>query len=232
MTHGPVGNHTFPTIQPDSQSTDHSDDCFRPLFQSAQGNFESPATEPCSGNSDEKGNDPLAVALKESYDRGVEAGNKEACGLAQKELDPSLKKFFDSLSAFSSNHSQLTHDCALHIIALALAISKKIVKGDSFFSSIEMSPIQQALNEMLQQHHQLNLKLNGQDLNELADLMRCRNIEMSDAGAVQICGSDTVNRGTSQFDNALASIDQLKEHITQALENLPDTIQLKKASTS
>ena len=224
--------HTFPAIRPDTQDGGLSDDCFRPLFQNAQGNMTPQSSQPGDARNCGQENDPLAVALKESYERGVEAGNQEACGLAQKELKPALDRFFNSLNAFSDTYRQLTHDSSSHLVALALAVVGKILKGYQIRSIDKMSPVQQVLDDKLRHQHQLNLQLNIQDLKELADLMRCRNIEMNDAGAVQICDNETVQRGNPQYTNAFASFEASLEHIIQALDALPAALPSEKASTS
>ena len=226
------GTHTFPTIRPQDKDGCSSDDCFRPLFQNTQGSMTPQSSQSSDATDGGQENDPLAVALKESYARGVEAGNLEACGLAQKELEPALDRFFDSLNAFSDHYIHHTHESAPQIVALALAIVGKILKGHQIGSINEMSSIQQALNDMLRHHQQLNLRLNSEDLRELADLMRCRNIEMNNAGAVQISDAETVQRGNTQYSNALDSFNASLKRITQALDALPEAHQSEKASTS
>jgi len=224
--------HTFPTIGPDSHDRDRSDDSFRPLFNDARGEFHSQKNPSADAKEDGKENDPLAIALKESYDRGVDAGNKEACSFAQKTIEPSMDLFYASLNAFANAYGPLTKDCASQIITLALAVAGKIAKTCLTLSSDEMVPIEQAIDDMLRDHHQLKLLLNSQDLKELADLMRCRNIEMNDAGAVKISVDDAVQRGTLQFTNTPASSEALREDMARVLERLPGARPSKKASTS
>lgn len=232
MTQVPGDTHTFPTIGPEHHDTDRSDECFRPLFNGPQGDKDTRATSPCDAEEDGQANDPLAVALKESYQRGVEAGNKEACGLAQREIEPALERFFSDLNTFSDNYAQLIQHSAPRIVALALSIAGKIVNGHALQSSDVMLPVQKALDDMLRHYHQLNLQLNSEDLKELADLMQCRNIEMNNTGAIQIDDSETVQRGVPLSTNAHSSYEEWRERVIQALEELSEGAPSKKASTS
>ena len=217
--------HNFPVIHPDSEKTDGSADGFRPLYQLSTGGLNAPKNCGCDGAEQGNGNDALAVALKKKFERGVEAGNKEACGLALKELEPSLNSFFDSLNAYADSFRQLTHGYAAHIVSLAQAISGKIVEGCTIKSSDELSPIQQDLSALLERFHQLCLDLHSDDLKELADLMQCRGIAMNDIGAVQICDNNAVQRGAPQRRDPATSFEGLRENIAQTIA------ELQKAST-
>jgi hypothetical protein len=212
--------HSFPAIQSASQNRDRADDRFRPLFQTPAHGLNNKKDTTCDGREDGNGNDPLAVALKESFERGVEAGNRDACSLVRQELEPSLQGFFNRLNAFSDSFNQFTHDQANHIIALALSIVAKISVCRPMQFTDEMRPVQTALDEGLRHHHQLNLQLNKDDLKDLSDLMHCRNIEMSDSSAVRICDSDFLERGTPQRGSPSVPFEALQERMIRAIDDL------------
>lgn len=220
--------HSFPTIESASDASGFSGERFRPMFQSNPNGTHSRPGTPCDPGGNGNGDDPLAAALKESYERGVEAGNKEACELAQKELDPSLDRFLTGLNAFSDSVRHLTLDYAGHIIMLAQAIVGKIVKDKSRLTADDMVEVQQDLEAMLRRHLQLHLQINSDDLKDLADAMRCRNIELSDTSAIQICDNGTVQRGAPQYSNSEAPFEELLERTIKTLEAMPS----EKVSTS
>jgi hypothetical protein len=213
--------HIFPAIHPTSKNTRQDDHRFRPLFQTPADlpipDNNSPSNSTQSGN----GSDPLTVALKESYERGFKVGNKDACTLAQQELEPSLQGFFNRLNDFSETFSQFTHGQAAHIVTLALSIAGKLSSSCQMPKADTMLPVQEALDEGLRRHHQLELQLNKEDMEELADLMRCRGIELNHSGVVRICDNEDIPRGAPRRGPSSAAIETLREQIAQTIEDLP-----------
>lgn len=219
--------HCFPAIAPASNRKDRAENCFRPMFQTVAGRFKDAKDDPCDGTEDGNGDDSLAVALKESYERGVEKGNQDACDLAQQELAPSLQSFFNKLNTFSDSFKQFTQDQATQIVALALSIAGKISGADKISgrqqeqNSVDMLPVKDVLDAGLQSCQQLSLQLNKDDLKVLADLIRCQNMEMNESGAVRIRQNEAIQRGAPQSSRPSATLEALREQITQTIENLP-----------
>lgn len=213
--------HCFPAIHTASKNRDRADDRFRPMFQTPVHGLNEQKETPRDPREGGRGSDPLAVTLKESFERGVEAGNRDACGLAQQELEPSLHGFFNRLNAFSDSFNQFTRDQATHIVALALSIAAKISVCRQMQITDDMGPLQNALDEGLRRHHQLNLQLNKDDLKDLADLMRCRNMEMCDSNAVRICDSELLERGAPRRGSPSVPFEALRERMTRAIGDLP-----------
>jgi len=209
--------HSFPTLHPTSGDRPRADTTFRPLFQTTLG-----GSKHANGGAGDgtEGDDALAVALKESYERGIEKGNADACGLAQQELAPSLQGFFNRLNAFSDNFKQFTRDQATQMVNLALSIAGKVSGCQPSQNVDGMPTVQKALDAGLQRCHQLNLQLNEDDLEALADLMRCQHMEMIENDAVRISQSDGIQRGLPRASHPSATIEALGKQMTQTIEEL------------
>jgi flagellar biosynthesis/type III secretory pathway protein FliH len=210
--------HSFPTLHPTSKDGDRADACFRPMFQASLGGFNHAKNTP---GDDAEGDNTLAVALKESYERGLAKGNADACGLVQQELAPTLQSFFSRLNAFSGNFKQFTRHQATQMVTLALSIAGKISGGQPLRNADDLQPVQEALDAGLQRWHQLNLQLNGDDLEVLADLMRCQNMEMIESDAVRISKIDGIQRGVPQISHPSATLEAIREQMAQTIEDLP-----------
>jgi hypothetical protein len=218
--------HCFPNIAPASNKKERAENCFRPMFQAPAGSFKDAKDDPGDDTEGGNGDNALAVALKESYERGVEKGSQDACDLAQQELAPSLQGFFNRLNTFSDSFKQFTQDQATQIVSLALSIAAKISGAGKISgrqqerNSDDMLPVKDALDAGLQSFQQLNLQLNKDDLKALADLIRCQNMEMNESGAVRIHQNDVIQRGAPQSSGPSATLEALREQITQTIENL------------
>jgi hypothetical protein len=210
--------HSFPTLHPASKDRERADTCFHPMFQTPVGGFNHAKDTPGVGT---EGDDSLAVALKESYERGLEKGNVDACGLAQQELAPTLQSFFNRLNAFSDNFKQFTQDQATQMVTLALSIAGKISGCQQLRKADDLLPVQEVLDAGLQRCHQLNLQLNEDDLEALADLIRCQNMEMIESDAVRISQIDGIQRGVPRSSHPSATFEALREQMTQTIEDLP-----------
>ncbi len=211
-------HHNFPTLHPASKDRKRADTCFRPMFQTPSGGFNLAKDAHGAGA---EGDNSLAVALKESYEKGLEKGNADACGLAQQELVPSLQKFFNRLNAFSDNFKQFTRDQATQMVTLSLTIAGKISGGQPLPNADDLLPVQEALDEGLQRYHQLNMQLNDDDLEALADLMRCQNMDMIESDAVRIGQIHGIQRGAPRASHPSATLEALREQMTQTIEGLP-----------
>jgi hypothetical protein len=210
--------HSFPTLHPASRDKERDDTCFRPMFQTPVGGSHHAKDTPGDGTD---GDDALAVALKESYERGLAKGSADACGLAQQELAPTLQSFFNRLNAFSDNFKQFTRDQATQMVTLALSIAGKISGGQPLQNADDLLPVQEALEEGLRRCHELNLQLNEDDMEALADLMRCQNMEMIDSDAVRISQIDGIQRGAPRTGHPSATVEALQDQMTQSIEDLP-----------
>jgi hypothetical protein len=204
--------HSFPTLHPASKDRESGDACFRPIFRTPHGGTSGDGTE---------GDDSLADALKESYERGLEKGHADACDFAQQELAPSLQSFINRLNTFSDKFKQFTRDQATQMVILALSIAGKISGGQPLQNADDLLPVQEALDAGLQRCLQLNLQLNEDDLEALADMMRCQNLEMIESDAVRVSRSDGIQRGLPRSRPASATIEALREQMLQAMEDLP-----------
>lgn len=212
--------HSFPALHSTSENAPRQDDRFRPLFHTPAGISNTENDSPPDGMKGGDDSNPLADALKESYERGIEEGRKDACSLAQQELEPSLQGFFNRLNAFKDHFGQFTHNQAVHIIALAFSIACKISGRRTLPEDDALLSVQEELDAGLRRHHQLELQFNKNDLKELADLMHCRSTDIDDSGVVRICDVDDIQRGAPRLGPSAEAFEELIAQITQALEDL------------
>ena len=211
--------HCFPAIDGRCETPDAPSDCFRPLFQASSPGSEStdtPRPEDSRAVADET--DPLAAALKCSFERGVAAGHQDACNLARNALKPKLERFFQKIGAFSDNFNRLTGDYPAHIVALSQSIAGKIIGHPVEPASAEMRCVRNALDALLRRLHQLDLQLNGDDLKQLTDLMNEWQVVMNASGAVQISASDAVQSGNPLPADPAASFEDLLERFIRELK--------------
>lgn len=214
--------HSFPSFKGVSEESASSDAGFQPLFQLSAGNKHSSKITAGDATEGDNGNDPLSVALKESYARGMAAGNKDACSVAQKELEPSLDRFLALINEFSDTYNHISREHSTHIVQLAVAIAEKIVGGSFGQAADTHVKYSEALDELLRRYYQLSLKLNKSDLDRLADLMNCRGKEMTSGSAVQVLNDDKTRPGEPQHSSLGTCLDELQKDPIFNLEGPAD----------
>ena len=89
----------------------------------------------------------LAAAGAEGFDRGREAGKKEALNGIENALAETLAVIGEQLAAMSARHSEAWAACQRHALALSISITRKIVPELARKSALET--IQQRITDAL-----------------------------------------------------------------------------------
>jgi hypothetical protein len=212
-------SHLFPNIEEksgnQSQKRDAGCDRFRPLFQNPSNHSNLHADDP-SGTHD----DPVAEAQMKSFERGVEAGKSDASDMAQKELEPLLKRFVEEIESFCACFDQATHNYATHIVELSVAIAEKIMGCRSHPIYEELDPVRVELESFLKQDYQLTLPFHSQERKMLYDFMKCQNLQLGNCEAVQMMDEDQIQKPPSQEGVSEDILDSSKDRFIQKIEDI------------
>lgn len=221
-------SHCFPSIEKSIDNTSglNEPDCdaFRPLFQ---------VSDPSSGQSDidsgnqstaGSGQDTVAQIRQQRFIEGHEAGKADACNIVRKELDAPVHQFINESDLFSNCYSHITQNYSVHIVALALAIVKKILGDRSKFNSEHFDPICGQLHSFLKTKYRLSAKFNRDDIESVTDLLACINPQWKPSDALDIAGVDEIRAGCVDLDNCDASIEAAKNEFKQKVEITLDSL--------
>jgi len=203
-------SHCFPVIQNGRTGESDADDTcqlFRPLFQ--------PAADPSGSqghltNQGVTGGDTEPVEMKrmKRFQEGVVAGSNEACQLVRQELEPSIVKFVDEFHKVEECFTQLAHQCASHIVDLALSMAHKVMGHRPHLDDSLKEQISQKLQGHIDQNFRLQVNVHPQDLKVLTALTKPHGIQRN-SPAIQIVEDADIQCGDTRSELSAASNEDL-----------------------
>ena len=218
-------SHCFPSIKRGEipESKDCGDACrqFRPIYQTPSHMRSSVPTNACDDQNNRKA---LEEIREKSFDKGYDAGCRDACNLAHQALAPSLNAFCEVFGSYSNCFTKVTDHYSNYIVSLALAIAKKILHHHFEIDVDRLGSISRQFEQSLKQTFQLAIEFNQEDLQTLCELLDGDLPDWKHSAAVRIIGKNDIQKGHIQPQISSQNVDRLSpellRHIDDVLSNL------------
>jgi hypothetical protein len=213
--------HHFPSIQPSledpARPNSNPDFSFRPLYQGVEGSSGGHLTE-FRHKRVQDGPKSIEQVGEDSYQKGFEAGKAEACHRVQQELDGPIERLKTETLHYQDSFTQITKAYSDQIVQLTLAIAKSILGPDIEFDTTRQEEMRRQLRDLLNRQYQLVMKVTGDDLKTLSEIMACEDPHWYQSHAMRIIsGADTLEGGRTA-DSAEATGERLKANFSQEFE--------------
>lgn len=142
-------------------------DIFQPLYRDGSASDTRSIADRRRSADDAK----LESIRQNGYAKGLEAGRQAACQAANHLLAPQVEHFRQDLEHLATYQQRVADHASAHIIAMALAISQRIMGTDGQLTVDDLEPIRESLIEAICRHHQLQLRYHPDDLAGVGRLM-------------------------------------------------------------
>jgi hypothetical protein len=188
--------HRFPDFNDRGSAASGGNDVpggmFRPLFREGSvSDTHSVADRRRSANDDR-----LESVRQKGYAMGFEAGRQEACQSANHLLVPHVDRFRRDLEHLTTYQQHVADHASTHIIALAIAISERIMGAEVRSSVDNLEPIRKSLIDAICRHHQLQLRYHPDDLAGVQHLMDCQGpVSWESMPGLDISSDSSMTRG-------------------------------------
>ncbi len=194
-------SHCFPVLQDAVLSKNSKEgepsDIFEPLFgcKSANSNFSRSNTD---RDKTEDHTETVKQARQKNFQCGHEAGQQDACRIAQDNLSPGLQDLIQTMSCLGEYQQQVSELTSKQILRLALVISEQILGTSSHLDMSDLDGVRACIEDSINQAYQLNLKFNPEDLKTLSGIMECEGLGWPQHTAINIQSDETFKSGALQ----------------------------------
>ncbi len=220
-------SHAFPALH--GMATCNSNDpqavrsSFKPLFQDACGHA-APLGEPGSPQ-DDGPSDSEEHVRQAGIQRGIDAGQEDACRLIRQEIAPEIKALLIELEQMSEFLVRIEENSCRQIVKMSLSIAENILGGAPGCNTEGLASLRAELKDRMDKLYQLELALNPEDLHTLSEFMACEKNQWQAYGYIKLQGDARIERGSllTQTGNQPVAVD---DPLIRSLEAMLD-----KAST-
>ena len=209
------------SINPDGCSDGNSAEAlFQPMFcGGASGSTSAYQRARSRGPQDVE--DPLERAHRQGYQRGIEAGQKNACQLVQDRLSPVIETVETALKQFDQHHQTLFKSISESCFTLALEIVKKIMGEYPEIKMADMAEAMTVVSNAMKDAYRLNLQMNPLDLELMKEMALCENaLAWDQYPSIAVTATDQVPPGEINLVNTHLSCDDVCQKINAALDSI------------
>lgn len=217
--------HSFPNLQQGptgNRTVENTQVHFQPMFHcGANGYRPAFACEPAEDGAVDEG--LCEDARQKGYQKGFDAGKKEACQRAREALQPDLIDFLQAFENVSAFHQHVTETASHQIIQMALRMCEQVLGQSIVLESKEADRLRQELEEAIRVAHQLTLAMNTEDTRALQDLTACFNLTWPNSRAVTFQTESRSSRGSLHPLGTDGQKDALRRFLQKHMSEPTDT---------
>ncbi len=211
-------------MNPNSSSDDSGKDAlFQPMFNGGSSGRTSTG-KGLNANPQEEVADPLTQARQQGYQRGLSAGQHNACQIVRNNMSPLMEAVEAKLKLWDQHYRSLSESLSSVCLKLALDIVKKVTGKDPRISFEDMAETQAVIFNAMEAAYRVNLQLNPGDLQLLQELSVCEHaLEWEQYESIAVCADQTVASGALIQAKADPQWKDIQSKISSTLaKNLPD----------
>lgn len=192
-------SHPFPDIKGNiskvGKESDGTGSPFRPMFNNRDSK-KTPAWPGSKTTQQPTIEDTLEQAKNRGIERGIAAGQLEACKMVQSELSPIIDDLKRKLKQCNKVQMELSEIYSNNSLKLVMSIVEKIAGSDAFLNKKDLISTQAVIQKAMQELFDLDLYFNPQDYQYIESLSACENnFKWNQYMEVEIKKDDTLNAG-------------------------------------
>lgn len=213
--------HRFPDFtgrgKASAEGNDASHDKFQPLFRDGSASDTLAVADRRRSPNDDR----LASVRQEGYTKGAEAGRQDARQAANQLLVPHVDHFRRDLEHLNTYQKRVADHASRHIIALAIAISERIMGTEVQATVEDLEPIRASLIEAIRRHHRLQLRYHPDDLAGVQHLMDGQGpVSWESMPGLDISGDSSLTQGELRNRHQVDEGKSFRQHVQVSLQQV------------